>query len=172
MRTDLHALTGPAEGGLASLLRAGKESEAKRYLDQWRDVFPAGTLSIEVQLHHTGGHEAALAAELIQLAESQGVPWVATQDPRYVDERGRLVHDMLTALRYDLTIDVAAERGLLHPNGEWRLLSARRDGAAMERARGRTARESCASPKSARASRSTGCVLPCPTFAKRSSARA
>ncbi len=121
--TDLHALTGPAEGGLASLLRAGKESEAKRYLDQWRDVFPAGTLSIEVQLHHTGGREAVLASELIQLAESQGVPWVATQDPRYVDERSRLVHDMLTALRYDLTIDVAADRGLLHPNGEWRVLS-------------------------------------------------
>jgi error-prone DNA polymerase len=30
---------------------------------------------------------------------------------------------MLTALRYDMTIDQAAERGLLHPNGEWRLLS-------------------------------------------------
>src|SRR4051812_24613604 len=39
--TDLHALTGPVgEGGLASLLRAGKQSEAKRYLDRWRDVFP------------------------------------------------------------------------------------------------------------------------------------
>ena len=120
--TDLHALTGPATGGLASLLRAGKTSEAKRYLDRWRDVFPAGTLSIEVQLHHAGGREAALATELIRLAEENGVPWVATQDPRYVDERGRLVHDMLTALRYDLTIDVAAERGLLHPNGEWCLL--------------------------------------------------
>ncbi|HVX41395.1 MAG TPA: DNA polymerase III subunit alpha, partial [Gemmatimonadaceae bacterium] len=120
---DLHALTGPASGALASLLRAGEESEAKRYLDRWRELFGDGRLSIEVQLHHTGGHEAALAAELIALAEREGVPWVATQDPRYMDERGRLVHDILTALRYDLTIDVAAERGLLHPNGEWRLLS-------------------------------------------------
>ena len=98
---------------------------------------PGGALSIEVQLHHTGGHEAALAAELIELAERTGVPWVATQDPRYVDDRGRLVHDMLTALRYDLTIDEAAERGLLHPNGEWRLLSPARDGGALARTRGR-----------------------------------
>src|SRR5579884_2845713 len=120
---DLHALTGPASGELASLLRAGKTSEAKRCLDRWRELFGPDTLAVEVQLHHTGGHEAALAAELIALAEAEGVPWVATQDPRYVDERGRLVHDMLTALRYDLTIDVAAERGLLHPNGEWCLLS-------------------------------------------------
>jgi DNA polymerase III alpha subunit len=40
--SDLHVLTGPAEGGLASLLRVGKESEAKRYLDQWREVFRLG----------------------------------------------------------------------------------------------------------------------------------
>jgi len=119
----LHAMTGPASGELASLIRAGKESEAKRCLSRWREIFAPGTLSIEVQLHHTGGHESVLAAELIRLAEESGVPWVATQDPRYVDEGGRLVHDMLTALRYDLTIEVAAERGLLHPNGEWRLLS-------------------------------------------------
>ena len=120
---DLHALTGPATGDVASLLRAGREAEASRRIRRWREVFPDGSLSIEVQLHHAGGHEAALAAVLIELAESEGLPWVATQDPRYVDERGRLVHDMLTALRYNLTIDQAAERGLLHPNGEWRLLS-------------------------------------------------
>ena len=75
-----------------------------------------------MQLHHTGGHESTLAAELIRLAEARGVPWVVTQDPRYVDDCGRLVHDMLTALRYGLTIDAAAERGLLHPNNEWMLL--------------------------------------------------
>jgi error-prone DNA polymerase len=121
----VHALTGPASGELATLLRAGKASQAKRSLDRWRELFAPGTLSIEVQLHHAGGHEAALASELIDLAESSGLPWVATQDPRYVDERGRLVHDLLTALRYDVTVDDAAARGLLHPNGEWRLLSPR-----------------------------------------------
>ena len=120
----LHALTGPATGELASLIRAGRDT--RDCLDRWREVFDDNRLTIEVQLHHTGGHEAALASELIALSESSGVPWVATQDPRYVDKTGRLVHDMLTALRYGLTIDVAAERGLLHPNGEWRLLSPER----------------------------------------------
>jgi error-prone DNA polymerase len=119
----LHAMTGPASGELASLLRKGNESEAKRCIERWREVFSPGTLSIEVQLHYTGGAEGVLASELITLAEQAGVPWVATQDPRYVDDRGRLVHDMLTALRYDLTVDTAAERGLMHPNGEWRLLA-------------------------------------------------
>ena len=145
----LHALTGPASGELASHLRAGRESDARASLERWRELFPDKTLSIEVQLHHAGGREAALAGELIELAESSGVPWVATQDPRYLDDRGRLVHDLLTALRYDLTVDVAAERGLLHPNGEWRLLSpaemARRwagprSGTARERAHRRRVR--------------------------------
>ena len=55
----LHALTGPATGELASLLRAGKDGAAKRCLNRWRELFPAtphaGRLSIEVQLHYTGG---------------------------------------------------------------------------------------------------------------------
>jgi error-prone DNA polymerase len=116
----LHALTGPATGELARLIRAGKSAD--RALDRWREVFRRGTLSIEVQLHHSGGHESVLAAELIDLAVGAGVPWVVTQDPRYVDDRGRLVHDMLTANRYGMTLEEAAERGLLHPNNEWRLL--------------------------------------------------
>jgi error-prone DNA polymerase len=122
----LHALTGPATGELASWIRKGRPEQARRRLGRWRDVFMPGTLSIEVQLHHTGGHESALAAELIALAEESGVPWVATQDPRYVGDesgRGQLVHDLLTALRYNVDVETAARRGLLHPNDEWRLLS-------------------------------------------------
>jgi error-prone DNA polymerase len=118
---DLHALTGPATGDLASLILRGKDP--RRALDKWREVFTDNRLSVEVQLHHAGGHEAALAAALIELAEESGVPWVATQDPRYADDAGRLVHDILTANRYGLTLETAAERGVLHPNGEWKLLS-------------------------------------------------
>ena len=73
----LHALTGPASGELASLLRAGQRTEAERCLARWRELFEPGHLSIEVQLHHTGGHESALAAELVELASESGVPWVA-----------------------------------------------------------------------------------------------
>ena len=119
----LHALTGPPSGALAALVRRGQSAEARRHLGRWRELFAPGTLAIEVQLHHAGGHDAALAAELIELAESSGVPWVVTQDPRYVDDRGRLVHDLLTALRHGIDVETAAQRGVLHPNGEWRLLS-------------------------------------------------
>ncbi|HEY0527354.1 MAG TPA: error-prone DNA polymerase [Gemmatimonadaceae bacterium] len=118
----IQALTGPASGAIASQLRANDFKGAERLLCQWRDVF-GDRLAVEVQLHHTSGHEAALATALIELAERQRVPWVITHEPRYIDNDSRLVHDVLTALRYDTTIDDALARGLLHPNGEWRLNS-------------------------------------------------
>src|SRR5205085_6562654 len=47
---------------------------------------------------------------------------------------GRLVHDVLTALRHDTDLTQAMDRGLLRPNGEWRLRSAR---SMAQRWRGR-----------------------------------
>nr|PZN89700.1 MAG: error-prone DNA polymerase [bacterium] len=116
----LFVLTGPASGEIASLVRAGRPEEAAYVLDRWRSVFP-GRLAVEVQLHHVSGAEAALAAALIELAARARVPWVVTNDPRYLDADGRLVHDLLTALRAGLDVNTAASWGVLHPNGEWRL---------------------------------------------------
>src|SRR5215203_3035929 len=116
------ALTGPGSGPLGAKIQACEYSAAARMLSEWKDVF-GDRLAVEVQLHHAGGCEAALAAALIDLANKQNVPWVAQHDPRYIDASSRLVHDVLTALRYDTTIEKAMSRGLLHPNGEWRLLS-------------------------------------------------
>ncbi|GAC1515786.1 MAG: error-prone DNA polymerase [Gemmatimonadaceae bacterium] len=118
----VHLLTGPSSGPLATLVRRRDEDAARRLLRRWRDAF-ADRLAVEVQLHHTGGAEASLARGLIDLAESENVPWVVAHAPRYLDDRGRLVHDILTALRHDLDLDAALERGVLHTNGEWRLLS-------------------------------------------------
>jgi error-prone DNA polymerase len=115
-------LTGPASGPLASRLRASDDEGARRLLGAWREVF-GERLAVEVQLHHAGGAEAALAGALVSLAERERVPWVVAHDPRYVDDTGRLAHDILTALRHGLTMDEAAARGVLHPNGEWRLAS-------------------------------------------------
>ncbi|HEU5173978.1 MAG TPA: PHP domain-containing protein, partial [Gemmatimonadaceae bacterium] len=121
----LHALTGPASGMIASRLRARDDLGAREILRQWREVFDASRLSVEVQLHHVSGSEAALAGRLITLAEHEGVPWVVAHDPRYVDADGRLAHDVLTANRHGVTLDEASQQGLLRPNGEWSLISPR-----------------------------------------------
>jgi error-prone DNA polymerase len=116
------ALTGPASGPIGAKIQQCEYSAAARMLSEWKEVF-GDRLAVEAQIHHTGGCEAALNAELIDLAAKQNVPWVATNDPRYADMSGRLVHDVLTALRYNTTIERALELGVLHSNGEWRLLS-------------------------------------------------
>ncbi len=122
-RSDgMFALTGPASGALARSMRAGGWEDAARRLASWRAVF-GERLAVEVQLHHAGRSEAALAGALIDLADRAGVPWVVTNDPRYIDDAGRLVHDVLTTLRAGVDIDTAAARGLLHPNGGWHLRS-------------------------------------------------
>jgi error-prone DNA polymerase len=134
------ALTGPASGPIGAKIQQCEYSAAARLLSEWKEAF-GDRLAVECQIHHTGGCESALNAELIDLAGKQNVPWVATNDPRYVDMSGRLVHDVLTALRYDTTIERALELGVLHPNGEWRLLSPEE---MCERWRGREEGLDCA----------------------------
>ncbi|HSU97562.1 MAG TPA: error-prone DNA polymerase [Gemmatimonadaceae bacterium] len=118
----LHLLTGPASGALAHLVREGRRDEAKRTLHEWREAF-SGRIAVEVQRHRGCGDESALAGALVDLATTATTPWVVCNDPRYLGDNSRLIHDMLTALRAGLDLDRAAERGLLHPNGEWHLRS-------------------------------------------------
>lgn len=118
----LQLLTGPASGTLATLVRQGQRDEAVALLARWSEVFE-GRLAVEVQLHHAGRDEAALAGALVGLARRERLPWIATQDPRYLDDDSRLVHEILTALRHGTDVVTATRQGLLHPNGEWRLLA-------------------------------------------------
>jgi error-prone DNA polymerase len=118
----LFALTGPASGLLATSVRTGEAQAAARHLAIWHSVF-GDRFAVEVQLHHAGRTEAALTGALIELAERAGVPWVVANNPRYVSEEGRLVHDVLTALRAGVDLDTAAIQGVLHPNGGWLLRS-------------------------------------------------
>ncbi|MGH7583744.1 MAG: DNA polymerase III subunit alpha, partial [Gemmatimonadales bacterium] len=114
----LQLLTGPSSGMLAALVREQRVDDAERLLHQWREAF-SGRIAVEVQDHRTGADESALAGALIALADRAGVPWVIAQDARYVDRGGRLVHDMLTALRQKLTLDQLRAQGAGHPNGSW-----------------------------------------------------
>jgi len=120
--TGVQLLTGPASGWLASLVRERRTDEAVRALHVWREQFE-GHAAVEVQWHRAGDDDAALAGALVELAERARVPWVVTNDPRYLDDDGRLAHDMLVASRAGCDLDAAAARGVLHPNGEWRLRS-------------------------------------------------
>ncbi|MCC7131585.1 MAG: error-prone DNA polymerase [Gemmatimonadales bacterium] len=118
----LHLLTGPTSGALATALRERRRSDADLLLARYRSTFD-DRLAIEVQHHHAGRDEEALAGALVALARQRGIPWFVTQNPRYIDPGTRLVHEILTALRHQTTVPLATDGGLLHPNGEWVLRS-------------------------------------------------
>ncbi|MGH7721028.1 MAG: DNA polymerase III subunit alpha, partial [Gemmatimonadaceae bacterium] len=118
----LVALTGPASGRVASLLRRGRRAEAARVLAELREAF-GEHLAVEVQHHFAGRSEEALAGALIELATRERARWVVAGDPRYVDLVGRRAHDVLVALRHGVTLPEAAARGLLLPNDSWALRS-------------------------------------------------
>jgi error-prone DNA polymerase len=132
---DLVLLTGPTVGPLAARVRRGDRAGAARLLGAYREAF-GDALAVEVQLHHAGRREEALAGALAALAEREGARWAVAGDVRYVDAAGRRAFDVLLALRHGTTLDAAAERGLLLPNDEWTLHGPE---VVAERWRGRAA---------------------------------
>jgi error-prone DNA polymerase len=121
--TGLFLLTGPPSSTLATAVRGRRVDEAAELLDRYRAAF-GDQLAIEVQHHFAGRDDEALSGALIALAERRRLDWIVTQNPRYVDDGTRLVHEILTALRQETDVPTALRRGLLHPNGEWRLAPA------------------------------------------------
>jgi len=64
-----------------------------------------------VQLHQHERHEAGVGDSAYRASRKTSRALVICQEPRYIDNDSRLVHDVLTALRYDTTIDDALARG-------------------------------------------------------------
>src|SRR5690606_32259884 len=118
----LHLLTGPPGGDVAARLRGGGIFAARERLARWQEAF-GDRIAVEVQRHHVSGEEEALVHASVELARRARVPWVVTNEPRYLDDRGRWVHDLQTSLRAGVEVGRARIEGHLLPNGEWRLKS-------------------------------------------------
>ncbi len=115
----LFLLSGCPRGRIASLLRKGDEAGAMAFAAPLREAFGERFL-VEVMDHDTP-EESDLVAPLISFARRLSVPWVVTQNAHYATPAGREVHDMLTCLRHQTTLDAAGTR--LRPNDGWHLAS-------------------------------------------------
>ncbi|HMN10634.1 MAG TPA: PHP domain-containing protein, partial [Gemmatimonadaceae bacterium] len=113
----IFALTGCPGGWVPSRIAAGDLDGACEAAATLLDLFE-GRLAIEVWDHHLP-EERALVRHLIPLAKSLGIPWVVTNDVHYALPTGRIVHDVLSTLRHERTLDTMGRR--LRPNGEWYL---------------------------------------------------
>jgi error-prone DNA polymerase len=71
---------------------------------------------------HGVAEEREIVRGLIEVSRALDLPWVVTNDVHYARARDRIVHDVLSCLRYDKKLDEMGTR--LRPNGEWYLKSA------------------------------------------------
>jgi error-prone DNA polymerase len=113
----LFCLTGCPFGEIPRRLAAGDEGGARERLGRLAESF-AGRVAVE-SWDHALASERAVVPKLIALAGSLDLPWLVTNDVHYATPHGRLVHDVLTCLRHQTTLDEAGT--LLRPNGEWYL---------------------------------------------------
>jgi error-prone DNA polymerase len=111
------ALTGCPRGWVPQLLAEGRTEDAYTAACELRDVF-GEHLAVECWDHRLP-EERALVQQLRPLAAKLGVPWVVTNDVHYATPDQRIVHDVLTTLRHERTLDTMGTR--LRPNAEWAL---------------------------------------------------
>ncbi len=117
----LFALTGCPRGWVPRLVARGDLDGACEAAATLLDMFGA-RVAIECWDHGLE-EERRLVPPFMAIARALDIPWVVTNDVHYAGPRGRIVHDVLTALRHQRTLDTMGTR--LRPNGEWYLKSAR-----------------------------------------------
>jgi len=113
----LFCLTGCPFGDVPQRLARDDEAGARERLGRLAETF-GGRVAVECW-DHALASERALVPRLVALAGSLDLPWLVTNDVHYAAPKGRLVHDVLTCLRHQTTLDEAGT--LLRPNGEWYL---------------------------------------------------
>ncbi len=117
----LFALTGCPRGWVPRRVARGDPDGACEAAAMLLDIFDR-RVAIECWDHGLED-ERRLVPPLMAIARALDIPWVVTNDVHYAEPRGRIVHDVLSALRHQRTLDAMGTR--LRPNGEWYLKSAR-----------------------------------------------
>jgi error-prone DNA polymerase len=126
----LICLTGGDEGPLAASLKPGTGVQgpgAKARLERLIAIYGRGNVFVELQRHQLREEESRNQA-LLRIAESMGMPVIATNGVRYAGAKDREVLDVLTAIKHGTTLDgagrlltVNAARGLRTPGEMARL---------------------------------------------------
>ncbi len=116
----LYVLTGCPRGWVPGRLSLGDVHGARDAAAVLLEIFDR-RIAIECWDHFLP-EEREIVRELLPIARSLGVPWVVTNDVHYAHPEGRMVHDVLSCLRHQRTLDEMGTR--LRPNDEWHLKSA------------------------------------------------
>jgi len=117
--SGLVALSGCPHGKIPAHLARGRFDAARQLAFQLKEAF-AQSFFLELWDHNLR-QEAIIARQLLELSGSCKIPWVVTNNVHYATPSKRIVHDVLTCLRHEVTLQTAGRR--LRPNGSWYLKS-------------------------------------------------
>ncbi|HEY9677348.1 MAG TPA: error-prone DNA polymerase [Drouetiella sp.] len=115
----LIALTGCPHGRIPSALAVDDFEQARKHAIELREVF-TDRLYIELWNHHLH-QESIIGARLLDLSKELEIPWVVTNNVHYARPEKRIIHDVLTCLRHEVTLANAGRR--LRPNASYYLKS-------------------------------------------------
>ena len=113
-------LSGCRTGLLPNILFREGYSAARRFAARCRSIFGPHHFFVELQRNAVHG-DRALNRALADIADSTGLPVVATGDVHYDRPERHRLHDALTAIRHRMTLD--ASHDVRHPNREFYLRS-------------------------------------------------
>ena len=86
-------------GEISSLLKRGKDEEAKRRAQEFKELFGADNYYLEIQHHPAIPEQAEVNAKMIALARELDIGLVATNDSHYVNKDDDEAQDILVCLQ-------------------------------------------------------------------------
>ncbi|MBY0547695.1 MAG: error-prone DNA polymerase [Candidatus Obscuribacterales bacterium] len=115
------ALSGCPHGEIPYLLARGEFDRARQAACLLKDIY--GEHFFLELWDHDLRQEAVICRGLLRIAGAEAIPWVVTNNAHYAAPEKRIIHDVLTCLKHDVTLSTAGRR--LRPNGNWCLKSPR-----------------------------------------------
>lgn len=115
----LIALSGCPHGAIPAAFARGDFDRASVLARQFKEVF-GDRFYLELWNHYIT-QEQVIGKHLIALSNQHSIPWVVTNNVHYSASEKRIVHDVLTCLRHEVTLAEAGRR--LRPNGSWYMKS-------------------------------------------------
>jgi error-prone DNA polymerase len=113
------ALSGCPHGAVPSMIARSRFEDAEKELKALVEIF-GNDLFVELWDHHLA-QESIICRRLIELSKKWSVPYLVTNNVHYAHPDKRIIHDVLTCLRYEVTLSTAGRK--LRPNGSWYLKS-------------------------------------------------
>ena len=99
------ALSGPIEGEVPQLLKAGKIEDAKKIALEMQEIFGKGNFYLEMQDHPAISGQLDVNTKLIQIGKELDIPLVVTRDVHYLDFADAEAQDILRCIANGWRVD-------------------------------------------------------------------